>query len=68
MAEAYLVGAVRAPVGKRGGGLQWMHPADTPGHGIQKLVSRHVSDPAEASLQAMREDGGQANVILEQIA
>lgn len=68
MAEAYLVGAVRAPVGKRGGGLPWVHPADTAGHGIQELVSRHDFDPAEASLQAMREGGGQANVILERVA
>ena len=28
MAEAYIVDAVRTPVGKRGGGLSQVHPAD----------------------------------------
>ncbi len=28
MAEAYIVDAVRTPVGKRGGGLGHVHPAD----------------------------------------
>ena len=28
MAEAFVVGAVRTPVGRRGGGLSGVHPAD----------------------------------------
>ena len=28
MAEAYIIDAVRTPVGKRGGGLSQVHPAD----------------------------------------
>ena len=28
MQEAYIVDAVRTPVGKRGGGLSGVHPAD----------------------------------------
>ena len=28
MAEAYIVDAVRTPIGKRGGGLSQVHPAD----------------------------------------
>ena len=28
MAEAYIVEAVRTPVGRRGGGLSQVHPAD----------------------------------------
>src|SRR6187402_1195290 len=32
MPEAYLVDAVRTPVGRRGGGLSHVHPADLGGH------------------------------------
>ncbi|MCV7388713.1 acetyl-CoA C-acetyltransferase [Mycolicibacterium porcinum] len=46
MTEAYIVDAIRTPVGKRGGGLSEVHPADMAGHVIQTLVSRHDVDPA----------------------
>jgi acetyl-CoA C-acetyltransferase len=45
MPEAYLVDAVRTPVGKRGGGLGRAHPADLGAHVIRALVSRTGVDP-----------------------
>jgi acetyl-CoA C-acetyltransferase len=35
MPEAYLVDAVRTPVGKRNGGLSRVHPADLGAHVIR---------------------------------
>jgi acetyl-CoA C-acetyltransferase len=46
MTEAYIVDAVRTPVGKRGGGLAAVHPADLAAHVIRTLVGRHDIDPA----------------------
>ncbi|MBX7160168.1 MAG: acetyl-CoA C-acetyltransferase [Acidimicrobiia bacterium] len=46
MPEAYLVDAVRTPVGKRGGGLSAVHPADLGAHAITALVERTGIDPA----------------------
>ncbi len=45
MAEAYLVEAVRTPVGRRGGGLSGVHPADLGAHVITSLVERAGVDP-----------------------
>ena len=45
MAEAYIVDAVRTPVGKRGGGLAGAHPADLGGHVISELLARTGLDP-----------------------
>ena len=45
MAEAYLVGAVRTPVGRRGGGLSGAHPADLGAHVITALLDRTGVDP-----------------------
>jgi acetyl-CoA C-acetyltransferase len=45
MAEAYIVDAVRTPVGKRGGGLSTVHPADLGAHVITALVERTGIDP-----------------------
>ena len=45
MAEAYLVDAVRTPVGRRGGGLAGAHPADLGGHVIRALLDRAGVDP-----------------------
>ncbi len=47
MAEAYLVDAVRTPVGRRGGGLAAVHPADLGAHVLRALVDRTGIDPAE---------------------
>jgi acetyl-CoA C-acetyltransferase len=46
MAEAYIVDAVRSPVGRRGGGLAHVHPADLGAHALQALVERTGIDPA----------------------
>jgi acetyl-CoA C-acetyltransferase len=46
MAEAYIVDAVRTPVGKKGGGLANAHPADLGAHAISGLVDRTGIDPA----------------------
>ncbi len=44
--DAYIVDAVRTPVGKRGGGLSHVHPADMGAHVISALVDRNELDPA----------------------
>ncbi|MFG2040604.1 acetyl-CoA C-acetyltransferase [Dactylosporangium sp. NPDC048998] len=46
MTEAYLVEAVRTPVGRRGGGLAGIHPADLGAHVLGALVQRAGIDPA----------------------
>src|SRR5215213_9446038 len=46
MAEAYIVEAVRTPVGRRGGGLSQVHPADLGAHAIKALIERSGVDPA----------------------
>ncbi len=46
MGEAYIVDAVRAPVGRRRGGLAGVHPADLGAHPIRALVERTGVDPA----------------------
>lgn len=46
MPEAFIVDAVRTPVGKRGGGLAAVHPADLAAHPLRNLVSRTGIDPA----------------------
>src|SRR6058998_596256 len=45
MAEAYIVDAVRTPVGKRGGGLANVHSADLGAHVIKALMERTSVDP-----------------------
>jgi acetyl-CoA C-acetyltransferase len=46
MNEAYIVDAVRSPVGKRNGGLAKVHPADLGAHSIRALFDRVDVDPA----------------------
>jgi acetyl-CoA C-acetyltransferase len=45
MAEAYIIDAVRTPVGRRGGGLSKVHPADLGAHSINALIDRTGVDP-----------------------
>lgn len=45
MAEAYIVDAVRSPVGRRGGSLAEVHPVDLGAHSLQALVDRTGIDP-----------------------
>ncbi|MEZ5215771.1 MAG: acetyl-CoA C-acetyltransferase [Ilumatobacteraceae bacterium] len=46
MSEAYIVEAVRTPVGKRGGALAAVHPVDLGAHPIKALIERSGVDPA----------------------
>jgi acetyl-CoA C-acetyltransferase len=46
MAEAYIIDAVRTPIGKRGGGLSRVHSADLGAHVLRALVARTGIDPA----------------------
>jgi acetyl-CoA C-acetyltransferase len=66
MAEAYIVDAVRTPVGRRGGGLAQVHPADLGAHSLSALVSRTGIDPAaveDVVLGCVDTIGGQAGDI-----
>ena len=45
MAEAYIIDAVRTPVGRRGGGLSDVHPADLGAAPIVELFNRVDVDP-----------------------
>ena len=45
MSEAYIVGAVRSPVGRRKGGLASVHPADLGAHALNALMERTGVDP-----------------------
>jgi acetyl-CoA C-acetyltransferase len=40
VAEAYIVGAVRTPVGKRNGGLSGLNPVDLGAHALRALMER----------------------------
>jgi acetyl-CoA C-acetyltransferase len=45
MSKAYIVGAVRTPVGRRGGGLSEVHPVDLGAAALQALATRTGVDP-----------------------
>jgi acetyl-CoA C-acetyltransferase len=45
MPEAYIVEAVRTPVGKKNGGLAAVHPADLGAHVLTALIERSGVDP-----------------------
>jgi len=46
VAEAYIVGAVRTPVGTKKGALKDVHSADLGAHVLKELISRTGVDPA----------------------
>jgi len=46
MSEAYIVGAVRTPVGRRNGGLSGVHPVDLAAHVLTELMTRTGADPS----------------------
>ena len=46
MPDAYIVDAVRTPVGRRNGGLANVHPADLGAHALTALVARSGIDPS----------------------
>jgi acetyl-CoA C-acetyltransferase len=45
MTEAYIIDAVRTPVGRRNGGLSKVHPADLGAHVIKSVLQRTGVDP-----------------------
>ncbi|HYB86209.1 MAG TPA: acetyl-CoA C-acetyltransferase [Streptosporangiaceae bacterium] len=45
MAEAFIVGAVRTPVGRRNGGLSGINPVDLAAHALRQLMARTGADP-----------------------
>jgi acetyl-CoA C-acetyltransferase len=45
--NAYIIDAVRTPVGRRGGGLSAIHPADLGAHVLAALMDRVDVDPVE---------------------
>ncbi|MEO6088523.1 MAG: beta-ketoacyl synthase N-terminal-like domain-containing protein, partial [Umezawaea sp.] len=47
MSEAYIIEAVRTPVGRRGGALSHLHPADLGAHVITALLDRVDVDPTD---------------------
>ncbi|MCX8555137.1 acetyl-CoA C-acetyltransferase [Mycolicibacterium mucogenicum] len=66
MTEAYIVDAVRTPVGRRRGGLSGAHPADLAAHVIKTVVGRHDIDPAaidDVMLGCLDNIGSQAGDI-----
>lgn len=71
MAEAYIVDAVRSPVGRRGGALSGIHPADLGAHSVRALVDRTGVDPAaidDVILGAIDAIGGQAGNVARTVA
>jgi acetyl-CoA C-acetyltransferase len=66
MSEAYIVEAVRTPVGKRGGALSAIHPADLGAHALSALVDRSGIDPGaveDVVFGCLDTIGGQAGDI-----
>src|SRR4051812_8071544 len=47
MRDAVIVGAVRTPVGRRGGGLAGVHPVDLAAHALRTLAERSGFAPAD---------------------
>ncbi|NGP04853.1 acetyl-CoA C-acetyltransferase [Rhodococcus sp. 14C212] len=47
MTEAYIVDAVRTPIGRKNGGLSAVHPADLGAHVIKAIVDRTGIDPSD---------------------
>ncbi|PRB12566.1 acetyl-CoA C-acetyltransferase [Microbacterium sp. MYb62] len=66
MAEAFIIDAVRSPVGRRGGSLAGIHPADLGAHSLTALVERTGIDPGaidDVVLGAIDAIGGQAGNV-----
>ncbi|MCE0766405.1 acetyl-CoA C-acetyltransferase [Pseudonocardia kujensis] len=66
MTEAFIVGAVRTPVGTRRGALAGVHPADLGAHVLRELVERTGVDPAaveDVIMGCVSQTGAQAGDI-----
>jgi acetyl-CoA C-acetyltransferase len=46
VSEAYIVGAVRSPIGRRNGGLSGVHPVDLAAQVLSELMTRTGADPS----------------------
>ncbi|HET6483074.1 MAG TPA: acetyl-CoA C-acyltransferase [Actinoplanes sp.] len=47
MRDAVIIGAVRTPIGRRGGGLAGVHPVELSGHVLRALAERTGFEPGE---------------------
>lgn len=45
MPEAFIIDAIRTPVGRRGGQLSRVHPADLGAHVLKRIIERNGIDP-----------------------
>jgi len=66
VAEAYVIDAVRTPVGKRNGSLASVHPIDLGAHAFRGILGRNDVDPAaveDAIVGCVDAIGGQAGNI-----
>ena len=66
MPEAFIVEAVRTPVGRRGGSLSQVHPADLGAHSLRALMDRSGIDPGvveDVMFGCVDTVGGQAGDI-----
>jgi len=66
VAEAYIVGAVRTPVGTRKGALAGVHPADLGAHVLRELMNRTGVDPSavdDVIMGCVNQTGPQAGCI-----
>jgi acetyl-CoA acetyltransferase len=52
MAEAYIIDAVRTPIGRKKGSLAAVHPADLGAHPIKALVSAPGSTPIWSTMSS----------------
>jgi acetyl-CoA C-acetyltransferase len=43
--EAYIIDAIRSPIGKKNGGLANVHPVDLAAHSLRALLNRNDVDP-----------------------
>jgi acetyl-CoA C-acetyltransferase len=71
MSEAYIVDAVRTPVGRRGGGLSKIHSLDLAAHSITELVQRTDINPGavdDVILGCLDQLGSQAGDIARSAA
>ena len=64
MPEAFIIDAVRTPVGRRGGGLATAHPADLGAHVIQNLLARtHAAEVDDE----IRERGEHRTTLIQRV-
>ena len=69
MSEAYIVGSVRTPIGRRNGGLAGVHPVDLAAHVLNELMTRTGADPSaveDVIMGCVSQIGGQSLDIARQ--